>query len=347
MSNLVNWKLKNFAIDSLSIKYFNQPNVKKRLKFEMSRINEMNLPDELKDVISKFYIVNSNGVLDDRKEFIWKWLIVGQTVIRLSSVPQSYEHKVLIIKLHQMIFAILLDDIADKVKDRDLLDRLIKYSIFNKSVSIPSDFKAYFIYTKEVWDYIVHSIVDLPSGKRIFKYFLDANDKFIECLYYSAEINTDPSKINLEKYYEILSHNMNVLLTGIVDLATLPNKKINEATMKNSISLFETTQKMARVGNWVSTWKREISDHDYTSGIFALLMDKELITENISEYKVSKLIKIILNNDLENEFIDHWVKFYSDSILKSETVHLPFDSNAYIDSFKVILQLHMGSIGLK
>ena len=96
--------------------------------------------------------------------------------------------------------------------------------------------------------------------------------------FWDLMINKNPDIINLHEveYYD--SHNMIVYLMNDIDL--MASTKINKEELPHLRKAFWHAQQMARVGNWLSTWKREIKEKDFSSGVFAYIF-----SNNIVKYK--------------------------------------------------------------
>lgn len=64
---------------------------------------------------------------------------------------------------------------------------------------------------------------------------------------------------------------------------------------------------MARIGNWLTTWERELTEGDFSSGIVVCAIRRRVITA--SEAKrgdVDRLVDRITAHGIEAEFIREW-----------------------------------------
>ena len=73
---------------------------------------------------------------------------------------------------------------------------------------------------------------------------------------------------------------------------------------------------MTRIGNWVSTWERELNERDFSSGIFAYSLLNKIITleeimrvkENNCEKTKKLIVSKISSSNVENAFLEEWKK---------------------------------------
>ena len=105
---------------------------------------------------------------------------------------------------------------------------------------------------------------------------------------------------------------------------------------------------MARVGNWVSTWEREIKEKDFTSGIFAYAIEKKIITPEdfYQSEKLSLIINKIKDFNINKFLFIEWEKSYK----KIEDLGRSADLNnieIFLKRLEKLLFLHLSSQGYK
>ena len=148
------------------------------LKEEMDRISNIKISGEYAIFTDHFkeIKVQNPDILGDRNDFIWKWLKAGNDAITLSSVNTDYFEVVNNIKGLQMILAVLLDDLADKLQDSNLVKvSLQQIPILNTphispiSPTISKNRLAYIHLIKNCWNEIDYLTKTLPNYNMLKK----------------------------------------------------------------------------------------------------------------------------------------------------------------------------------
>lgn len=66
---------------------------------------------------------------------------------------------------------------------------------------------------------------------------------------------------------------------------------------------------MARIGNWLSTWKRELRERDFTSGVFAYIVSNRLVSPNqLPEMDEAEIVSIIEETHPDEYFMRLWME---------------------------------------
>lgn len=98
------------------------------------------------------------------------------------------------------------------------------------------------------------------------------------------------------------------LYTGF-DLMASPNFDFNELPLLRGVVWY--AQQMARIGNWLSTWKRELREKDLSSGVFAYLLSKNLVSpDNLLELSEEEAIELVDKAGVVEHFLTKWRENY-------------------------------------
>ena len=162
---------------------------------------------------------------------------------------------------------------------------------------------------------------------------------------YSALIKCHPSLMNLTEHDVYFPHNMHMMISGTMDLIASPHFDIRE--LGNLREALWCAQQMGRIGNLVTTWEREVTEGDFSSDVFALgLRWGVLSVENLENEDSETISRRIREADLESEFLRRWQEMH-DRICQLASACASVDINSLVRGLETLIQLHIGSRGLK
>ncbi len=272
---------------------------------QIKEIQEIELPLELQKWIQEYEKVG------ERSGFIWKWTFKISGIITLSCVSKKYLKSLRNVKFITSMFIILLDDITDKVQNEKLLNELLKIPFKQGHINynhLSVREERYIRLSIKLWKKIKSTIKKYPRFKE-FKGIFDYDIKQIfNSMKYAYLVNKNLSLINKKEYWLYFPHSMQAMIYSTLDLMC---SKLNIKEVKSLREIIGEAQKMARIGNWVSTWEREIEDKDFTSGIFAYAIDMKLITPcDLKKKNKVEIIKRVKNSNIETKFLKKWEDKY-------------------------------------
>ena len=148
---------------------------------------------------------------------------------------------------------------------------------------------------------------------------------------YSILVNSDPQLANKTESYVYGCHNMILLPQFDIDLM------VSEGFDKGDLGEFREVawhaQRMARIGNWISTSERESEQEDLSSAVFAMT----------SKEKVSNSG---LNGEVKESLLEDWCDCYEEIEERRENID-SVDVDALLRGLEVGLGYHLASRGLK
>jgi len=317
----------------------------------MEEVKEYKLSKEILQLIQEY-----ENIGGERDIFLWKWLryLTGSRDpgFMFSTVPKEYTSSVADVKTTLILFIALIDDLADKYKNKQLLKEEMKIP-FNKSeISfgyIKNEKELNLLkFTMSVWDYVESTLKTYPNYQEFRDIFEFDVKQMLNSVYHSCIVNTNLSSINLMEANIYGGHNMAIFLCADIDFMASPTFDKSELPWMREI--IWNAQQMARIGNWISTWERELWENDFSSGMFAYSIINDIITINElsskDETKKMEVIKKIKNSNVESYFLKEWKKDYEAiTNLKSKVNSLDVDS--YLKGLEQILKFHLASRGLK
>ncbi len=103
-------------------------------------------------------------------------------------------------------------------------------------------------------------------------------------------------------------------------------------------------QKSARIGNWLSTWKRELKENDFSSIVFAYYFEKKEFNflKKLNDKKYSKILGNIKKQKIEKEIFIEWEKSYFKIRNKNNK---DFKINKILKTLRELLFLHLTNSG--
>ncbi len=319
----------------------------------IEEVLKVEIPDNLQKIIEKYKKVGGK-----RDEFLWKWIwrlsVSRNPGFMFSSVPKDNTIDVGKLKFLLCVLDVLIDDIADKYQDENLLDIALKIPSKNRfenfQVIDRSYNKRYLYLIVEVWNKILEEASKSPRWKDFKDMFMFDIKQTLNSFYYSLLINKNINLINLTESKIYTSHNMIFFLFADVDMLFSPELDKDELPYIREVVW--RAQQMARIGNWVSTWEREINDNDFSSGIFSFSLTNNIIKLNeLEQCKYTRDIKDLIVNKIkeskvEEYFLNEWKAYYK-SIKDMAPKIKSVDVNAYLDGLVLLLNYHLASRGKK
>jgi hypothetical protein len=105
-------------------------------------------------------------------------------------------------------------------------------------------------------------------------------------------------------------------------------------------------QCMGRIGNLLSTWRRELVDRDFTSGVFAHAMTEgDLSLDELEHGDSTRLEKTIRARGHESYFFRKWLEHRERSHASAQRVR-SLDLKSVLDGHDRFFAMHLGSQGL-
>jgi hypothetical protein len=277
-----------------------------RIKKEVEAVNAVKLPPELQKWVKEYEKVG------ERDEYIWKWFLKIEKEINSPFIIETHQKSLQEVRFLMAMFVILLDDVADQQQNSRLLNELLKipfnqnYTKFNK---LNQKEKEYLDFAIKVWLWINFLIKDYQRYKKFKNLFKYDIKQIFNAIKYDYLINKNRYLINKTEFWLYSPHTMQILTTATLNLMCTSMFDIRELGIIREV--FLEAQKMARIGNWISTWEREINENDFTSGIFAYAVSSNIITvQELLNTNSSEIIRKIKRAEIENKLLREWDNCY-------------------------------------
>jgi hypothetical protein len=154
------------------------------------------------------------------------------------------------------------------------------------------------------------------------------------------------ANLNGAKHYD--SHNMVMFPYADIDIMYSPAFEPTDLGVLRE--LIWDLQRMARIGNWLTTWEREIDEGDYTAGIVVYALQNGLITleelEDAGPEAKTTVADRIKTCQVETTFLAEWEHLHrkvQNRNLEAESV----DLDAFVNGIETVMEHHQASEGYK
>jgi hypothetical protein len=308
-------------------------------------IDEVDLPSMVRKFADRY-----DRVVGHRDRFLWKWIHNLFDEFTLSSVPRDVLDDVREQKTLLTMFITTLDDLAER-SDRS--------GSFDRSRWIPFEDDSDYQYGTEadrelieflceLWKSIETGIERAPRYAEFVDVFEYDLRQTINAMEYARVLNTNPAMANRTETDQYDAYNMSMFPYACVDLMYSPS--FDRRDLGALRSLLCDLQQMARIGNWVTTWERELAEGDFSSGIVVCAIRRGVITA--SEAKgadpstVDRLIDRIKSHGIESEFLREWEIRHKAVRKRTAELH-SVDGEAIVDGLETVMNHHLASDGYK
>lgn len=336
---LCSWVEKMKEIDEI-LRFINSP----KADNVRERISEINLPEELNKWVKEY-----NEACDERNNFLWKW-VYGLTTARnpgfmFSIVPEEKSEEIGILKTILTIFIAVIDDVADRHQDKKLLKELVEVPLEGKISNSEKNRNKRLKLAIKLWRHIENKLKELHRFEDFREIFIYDVEQVLNSFHHSYLVNKNPELLNYHESKIYGGHNMVFFLYADIDLMSSPNFDCNDLSELREVVW--NAQQMARIGNWLSTWERELEENDFSSGVFAYGIKEKIIDKKaLKKGKKEELKKKIRNSNIQENLLEEWQKLYYKIKKKSDEIN-SINIDDYLEGLKKGLKYHLLSKGYK
>ncbi|MFC6720600.1 hypothetical protein [Halovenus amylolytica] len=308
-------------------------------------IKTVTLPGSVERIADEY-----DDVVGDRDRFLWKWIHNLFDEFTLSSVATDRADLVRNQKTLLTIFITTLDDLAELDGDSETFDRArrIPFRAPGETVSGEGDNVEIVDFLVDLWDGIEAELETAPRYEEFARIFEYDFRQTVNAMDYSGLLNDNPVAANRAEAERYDAYNMAVFPYACVDLMYSPT--FNARELGTLRSLLCELQQMARIGNWITTWERELAEGDVSSGIAVCALKRGVITPaevtDPNQATVDRLVDRIKSHGIEAEFMREW-EIRSRAVRKRTGELDSVDAEAMVDGFETVMDHHLTSDGFK
>jgi hypothetical protein len=306
---------------------------------------------EIKQVKFSPYLqhwIKSYETVGQRGRFLWQWCLKGVRMTTLSSVDAEFHDHVVETKMLGILFCTLIDDIADREQDSEMLEMAIAASSDNWLTERLELWngrrRAYLEMISGLWKELWSRCASYPRFRDFEALLKFDNEQVMVAMRYALLANQCPGLLNVVEHDLYQPNNMQMIFMATVDLCA--SRQFNQDELGTVREVFWHAQRMGRIGNMITTWEREVLDRDFTSGIFAFALHKGVLSAaDLRELPAHEIMGRLESAECQEHFVGEW-NYHRDQVArKIQKVH-SIDLAPYLRAFEEMIKLHLGSRGL-
>ena len=234
----------------------------------------------------------------------------------------------------------IFDDTADREKDWEKTAKLS--DIILRGCHPENQIE---IFLLDLWRHINSELKNLPAYKYYKTLFHFDLIQMINSMYYSCLINQNLHLLNFTENRIHTAPNMIIYLYIDVDLMASPSFDRNELGRLREMLWY--VQQMARIGNWITTWKRELKERDFSSGVFAYAISNDILRSGeLRKLDESEIISRIESSRVIEQLFKIWKENQQKALSISENLK-SVDGLAFLKGFENLMKFHLASEGFK
>ena len=305
----------------------------------------------VKELVFSDYLagwINRYETVGQRSRYLWQWCLEGIALTTMPSVMPELRSHVIETKLLGIMYCTLLDDIADREQDSEMLQMAMSLGFddwpMERLTFWSGRRREYLEMIASVWNEVWGRCARYPRFAEFEQLLRFDTEQVFNSMRHSLLANQRPEILNVIENDLYQPHNMQIMFMASVDLCASPAFDIDDLSLVREVSWH--TQRMGRIGNMVTTWEREVLDRDFTSGIFAHAVHLGIINgSELRELPAHEIMSRLEDASFQEIFLQEWKFHYDLAAQKIERIR-SVDFKPYLDGFEQLLKLHLGSRGL-
>ena len=256
-------------------------------------------PDNLRDWVDRYQQVGERSI------YLWRWCLFAVDLMTLSSVEYSQRASVRDTKFLIGMFNCLIDDVADQAHNHQFVRSQLTLTRGGTPVGVTPAEQELAAFITQVWHEIWHRAAQLPrfwEFEQLLAFDLRQLCTTVEHSDLTVQL---PELVNQIEHDLYSSHGMMVTVAATVDLMASPG--FDRRDLSGLRSVLWHAESMARIGNMVSTWEREIDDGDFSSGVFMeAVWQGKLQPHDLRSDNEARLVRAIISSNIEGQFLRRW-----------------------------------------
>ncbi|MCA9082269.1 MAG: hypothetical protein KDA58_17035, partial [Planctomycetaceae bacterium] len=208
------------------------------------------------------------AAVGERDVYLWQWCLHGIELTTLSSVTPHWRAHLEDTKLLSVILCVLFDDVADRGERPEWLSAILAacgQSGLTPVGELSKHEQDHVAVTRSLWLEYEQRVAVLPHFEEFNPVWNFDLTQFFNAMRYGHLANRYPAFLNSTEHDVYSPHNM--LMVSFCTLDLMASPLLPEEELGNLREAIWHAQAMGRVGNILSTWRRELEDRDFSGGI--------------------------------------------------------------------------------
>lgn len=282
-----------------------------------------------------------------RGRYLWQWCQHGAYLTTLPCVREDLVRHICETKVLSIMLCVLLDDIADEQGREVLLDVLFRIiepqdNVDLSRLSEPD--RRWAEVTRELAATYHARIRECPLYTDYEDLLNFDQQQYFNTMRYSSLLNRHLNLLNPTEHDLYLPHAMHMMSFSTLDLMCSPGFPAEDLGRLRE-ALWQL-QCMGRVGNLLSTWRREIPQSDFTSGVFArAVVSGDLSISDLENPSAQVVEDAVVVGRHERHFARRWHSHRHRYIRKARDIR-GLDWKKLLEGNERFFRMHLGSRGL-
>lgn len=245
--------------------------------------------EELMRILSRD--IDRYGKIGRRDTSMFDWTLRVLENLGLSTVETQYLGSLAVVKTTFALWEVLIDDLIDNADMRNpkLVEELLKIPFdadhIDRSKLDPKELE-YLDITKAIWnESLIGRIKKYPHYEKYCKSFEFDVLLLMVALRYSKFVNESENAVSIVENEAYMPHSMQILIQMDLDLMCSKGFRDSEFGMLRELNYI--SQRMAKIGNLLGTYPRELLESDMSSE--ALVKFQKEYGEDF-RFKINKLL---------------------------------------------------------
>lgn len=326
----------------------------------LKSVHEHDLPPEIQEIVAEYRRLDG-----ERSTFLWKWIHRLAPANVMPFVDEAHREAVATNNTMLVVFVTLLDDLIERRRDYETFDAVS--SLVSLSGWSERTFgvgrgarrgdggrrdragvdEPYASFAVRVWETLVDRLERSPGFERYGPLFRFDVGQIVTAIEYSALAIEHPELATVEDLQRYESHNMGMQSFLDVDLMhTSDGRPDDLAVLREAV---EIAQQMARIGNWLSTWEREVRDGDVSSGIVVSALERGVVDvddlpdpDDPDPEAARRVIERVDEHDVESSFLARWNDKYRRLVALDREAD-GIDLGPFVDGTEEVLRYYLAS----
>jgi hypothetical protein len=308
----------------------------------VSRVRDVDLPPRVATLADEY-----ERRIGLRDRFLWQWIYDLFDAFTLSCVPAGRRAEVTAHKTVLTMFVTVVDDVADRQGDATTFAqaRRVPFAPGTVDADAPGVETETVEFLEELYASFSAGLAGAPRSDEfddVFEFDLRGTLTGIE---YARVLNDNPEMANLRGSRHYGPFNMAMFPYADVDLAFSPSFRTSDLGPLRS--LLYDLQQLARIGNWVTTWERELAEGDVSAGVVVEAVERGVLDPASAGAGADEtLVDRIREHGIERAFREEWDDRYDD-LTESDHGLDSVDGDALVRGMETVMHHHEASCGYK